>query len=220
MKLLIIICSDAFDVKYCDNIKIMNDYIKSSNIEVEYCGISSHNDFSNYENIISFKYKIINTKFQFSKLCDFITDYKLELQYDWYIKTRPEIKLLENINFDILSDTCINARSRVYNGPSRIKYGMSINGVGAWSKVGDFQYKDTEENIILDDQFFIFHKNIIQNNAFDKIDIIYKTDIKKRYSQNEWFHTKIFNDRKIPLNVIGIYLCFTKCNAFSGDTYR
>ena len=52
MKLLIIICSDAFDVKYCDNIKIMNDYIKSSNIEVEYCGISSHNDFSNYENII------------------------------------------------------------------------------------------------------------------------------------------------------------------------
>lgn len=213
MKLLIIICSDTFDVQWCDNIKIMDDYIKSSNIEVDYCGISSHNDFSNYENIISFKYKIINTSHQLSKLCDFITDYKSELYYDWYIKIRPEIKLLENINFDMLSDTCINARSRVYNGPSRIKYGMSINGVGCWSNIGDFQYKDTEENIILDDQFFIFHKNIIQNNAFDKI------DKENRIRQNEWFHTQIFNDRKIPLNVIGIYLCFTKFYTFSGDTY-
>lgn len=212
MKLLIIISGDTFDVKYSDNIRILNDCINSSSIEVHYCGISSNDDFSNYENIISFKYKIINTSHQLSKLCDFITDYKSELYYDWYIKIRPEIKLLENIKFNKLSDNCINARARVYNGPSQIKYGMSINGIGCWSNVGDRRYRYAEKNIILDDQFFIFHKNIIENNAFDKID---KTNTTR---QNEWFHAQIFNDRKIPFNVIGIHACFTKFNVFSGDT--
>ena len=51
-------------------------------MEVEYCGISYQDEFHNYESIISFKYKIINTKRQLSKICDFITDYKAELYYD------------------------------------------------------------------------------------------------------------------------------------------
>ncbi len=112
MKLLIIICSNELDIKWCDNIKILDDYIKQNkNIQVDYCGISSNNDFHNYESIIKFKYKIINSKKQLTKICDFITDYKSKLNYDWYIKFRPDMKLLENINFNILSKTAIKCTS-------------------------------------------------------------------------------------------------------------
>lgn len=213
MKVLIIICSSSFDLNFLDNIRIFNDYMKSNNIEIDYCGISNQDDFSNYESIITFKYKIINTKHQFSKICDFITDYKCELDYDFYIKTRPEIKLLENINFNILSENAINARARVYNGPSHIKYGMSVNGEGCWATIGDCYYADSEHSIILDDQIYIFHKNIVQLNAFDKLD----EQIAAR--QNEWLHTEIFNTRRIPLNVIGINACFTRNNTFSGNIH-
>jgi len=178
-------------------------------MDVDYCGISNNNDFHNYEVIIQFKYKIINTKMQFSKICDFITDYKAELNYDWYIKIRPDIKLLECINFNMLSTNAINARTRIYFGPQQIKYGMSINGKGPWKNIGDCHYAKNEDNIIIDDMFFIFHKNILQMGAFDKI----KGDI----YENEWVQTNIYNQRKIPLNVIGINLENTKYNAFSGD---
>jgi hypothetical protein len=77
MKLLIIICSNELDIKWCDNIKILDDYIKENkDIQVDYCGISSNNDFHNYESIIKFKFKIINSNKQLTKICDFITDYK------------------------------------------------------------------------------------------------------------------------------------------------
>jgi hypothetical protein len=205
----VLISSHDFDINSCDNIKILNDYMKNSDIEVDYCGISSKNDFYNYENIIQFKYKIINPKPQFSKICDFITDYKSNLNYDWYIKIRPDIKLLENINFDILSNNAINARARVYNGPAKIKYGMSVNGEGGFKNIGDCHYASREQNIILDDMFYIFHKNVIQKNAFNKIEL--------NGYENEWKHTQIFNDRNIPLNVIGIYLYFVKWKTFSGN---
>jgi hypothetical protein len=211
MKLLIILSSGNFDEKYCDNIKCLNDYMKNNCIEYDYCGISSKNDFDIYETIIQFKYKIINTKKQFSKICDFITEYKSELDYDWYMKIRPEVKLIDNIDFRMLSDNAINARARIYNGPRKIKHGMSVNGEGIW-KVGGCDYADNEHNIILDDMIYIFHKNIVKNNAFDKIPTSHE-------SENEWLHTRVFNHRKIQLNVIGINLCFTKPNhnCFSGN---
>ena len=100
---------------------------------------------------------------------------------------------------------------RVYNGPEKIQYGMSINGEGCWKYIGDCFYPDNENNIILDDMLYIFHENIVQQNAFDKI------DNNKQIQQCEWKHTEIFNNRKIPLNVIGINLCLTKYSAFSGN---
>jgi hypothetical protein len=211
MKLLIIILSHEFDIKYCDNIKILNDYIhQNSNIQVDYCGISNQNDFHNYETIIQFKYKIINTKYQLSKICDFITDYKSELDYTWYIKTRPEIKLLENINFNILSENAINARARVYYGPSKIKYGMSV-GADCLEYLKESHYDSYEHDIILDDMFYIFHNNIVQKNGFNKLDhwMI--------HPQNEWTHTEIFNNRNINLNVIGIYIYMAKHYSTSGN---
>ena len=184
--------------------------MKSNAVDVDYCAISSCDDFHNYEKIIQFKYKIVNNKQQLSKICDFITDNTLELDYDWYIKIRPDIKLLENINFDILSKNAINARARVYNGPLKIKHGMSVNGEGSWKNIGDCTYREKESHIVLDDQLYIFHKNIIEMGGFNKLDDIVD-------QQHEWTHTKIFSQRKISLNVVGINLCIMKYNAFSGD---
>jgi hypothetical protein len=184
--------------------------MKNNGIEYDYCGISGENDFDIYETIIHFKYKIINTKKQLSKICDFITEYKSELDYDWYMKIRPEIKLLDNIDFHTLSDNAINARARVYNGPKKIEYGISVNGEGCWKNVGDCHYADNEHNIVIDDMLYIFHNNIIQNNAFE---IIPTSD----NHEHEWVHTNLFNERKIRLNVIGINLCMTKYDCFSGN---
>ena len=212
MKLLIIICSHELDIQWCDNIKILNDYITNTKMEVDYCGISNQDDFHNYESIIQFRYKIINTKLQFSKICDFISDYKSELCYDWYIKIRPEIKLLENINFSMMSENSINSRARIYNGPKKIKYGMSVNGEGIWKHTGNCYYADNEHSVTLDDQIFIFHKNILEMGAFDRIQ-------PGDSLENETFQTDIWNTRNIPLNVIGIYVEFKKYNVFSGDIH-
>jgi hypothetical protein len=210
MKLLVIICSHEFNPNCSNNIRILNDYMKLLDMDVEYCGISNQDDFHNYESLISFKYKIINTKRQFSKICDFITDYQMNVDYDWYMKIRPDIKLLENINFDIMSKNAVNARARVYNGPSKIKYGMSVNGQGGWKNVGDCHYSEKEHNIILDDQLFIFHRNVVHLKAFNKIQ-------EETPGYDEWKQAAIFNSRNIPMNVVGIYLEITKYNAFSGN---
>jgi hypothetical protein len=209
MKLLVIISSHEMRIEYYENIQILHDYMKSLYIEVDYCGISNQDDFSNYEHILQFKFKIINRNQQLSKICDFITDYRSQLDYDWYMKIRPDIKLLENICFDMLSEDAINARARVYNGPREIKHGMSINGEGAWSNIGDCFYSEKEHDILLDDMFFMFHKNVVEKNAFDKIIT--------NEGQHESTHTRIFNERNIPLNVIGVYMCNTKYNGFSGN---
>lgn len=208
MKILVIICSNEMNINNIDNIKIINDYLKKDNI-VEYCGISNNDDFSNYESVISFKYKMINHKFQLSKICGFITEYKNDLDYDWYIKVRPDLRLFQNINFEILSDKSINARARVYSGPKKILYGMSVNGDGIWKNTGDCYYDDSEKEIILDDMFYIFHHNVILMNAFEQFD--------SNAPENEWIHTNIWKSRNINLNVIGINLQNTKHYTYSGN---
>jgi hypothetical protein len=125
------------------------------------------------------------------------------------MKIRPDVKLLENINFDILSEHAINARARKYSGPKRIKYGMSVNGPDMWANIGDCHYSDTENIVILDHMLQIFHKNIINLNAFDKISL-------PLADAHEWVQTNIYTSRKIPLNVIGINLELVKYHTFSG----
>jgi len=208
MKVLVIICSHILNIEWCNNIKILNEYMKLSDMEVDYAGISNQDDFNNYENIILFKYKMINYRMQFNKICDFVTHFKSHLDYDWYIKFRPDIRLLEKINFDILSENAVNARARVYKGPKKIKYGMSINGEGIWKDIGDCEYLPDEVEVVIDDHIFIFNKNIVQLGAFDTVE-------EKYY--NEWGMSGIFNERKIPLNVIGLNLELLKYNAFSGN---
>jgi hypothetical protein len=205
MKLLVILCSHEMDTKWKNNIEILKKYMDQLEIEVDYCGISNQDDFDNYE--INYKFKIINTKRQISKICDFISMYNPE--YDWYMKIRPDMKMLENIKFNELSENAINARARVYFGPKKIKNGMSVNGEGPWKNIGDCYYCEEEKDIIIDDMFFMFHNNVVKMKAFDTI-------IPESCS-SEWTQTIIFKSRNIPLNIIGISLQNTKYNGFSGD---
>jgi hypothetical protein len=210
MKLLVIISSHDLNKRHSNNIEILNSYLGGlPDTEVSYCGISNQDDFHNYEDIISFKYKVINCQRQLSKLCDFITDNKSTLNYDWFIKIRPDAKLLQPINFELFSDNAINARARVYRGPKQIKYGLST-GVGCWETIKDCSIQPHETEVILDEGLIIFHNNIIQLNAFGKIP-------NNLIVENEWIHSMCWKSRNIKLNVIGINLVLTDYNAGSGD---
>ena len=206
MKLLVILCSHEMDTKWKNNIEILKIYMNQLQIDVDYCGISNQDDFDNYE--INYKFKIINTKRQLSKICDFISMYNPE--YDWYMKIRPDMKMLENIKFNELSENAINGRARVYFGPKKIKNGMSVNGEGIWKNIGDCYYCEEEKNIVIDDMFFMFHNNVVKMKAFDTI-------IPESPTYEEWKQTIIFKSRNIPLNIIGISLQNTKYETFSGD---
>lgn len=240
MKLLIIIVSHDFDVKYINNIVTFKKLFENvpDDIEIDYCGISNGDNFHNYENIITFKYKIINGNKQFTKLCDFITNYYNDLNYDWYVKIRPDIFVIEPIDFRTLSDNAINARARCYTGPKTIKYGMTVNGEGIWKNIGDCHYNDNETYVILDDQIFIFHNNVIKMGAFNRekecnmtnsvlnffainlnaINLILKDNLFYRLSniENEWTMTRELCERNIGLNVIGINVILTKYGTYSG----
>jgi hypothetical protein len=231
MRILVIIVTDRMDIMHINNIKENNAILNnSSDFTVEYAGISSTDDFLNYKGIIDFKYKHVSDKYQLSKLCDFITKYRNELDYDWYIKMRTDIKLFETINFNELNKEGINARARVYSGPKRIKYGMSINGVGIWKSPDDCKYDDIEEYIVLDDQMFIFSNIAILKGGFDIIDydsefyiksktnpiIIFTYDNIRLY-ENESFHSLYWKSKNIQLNVVGINLLITKYGCYSGD---
>lgn len=216
MKVLIILCSHEMSFKDHYNILILNDFFKQdSDLVVDYCGISCNDDFHVFEDIIQFKYKIINPKNQISKICDFITSYREQLEYDWYIKIRPDIRLLEPINFKLLSENAINARARQYTGPKKIKYGMSVGGKGVWENIKECYYDDIETHNILDDQLFIFHHNIINLGAFTPNELL--DDYLIGNNAHEWSQTRLWKLHNIDLNVIGINLIFTKFNCFSGD---
>jgi hypothetical protein len=206
MKILVIFVSNKMDSKDIDNIKILKEFL--IDYEVDYCAISSTNDFDIYEQVIDLKYKIVNTKKQLSKITDFITDTKDDLNYDWFIKIRPDNKLLEKIDFSTLKQDSINARARVYAGPRMLKYGMTVNGKGYFAHIRDCSIQSSESKVILDDTLFIFGQGAIRKGAFDKI--------LEGKREDEWFQTAIFNNRKIPLNVIGIFVLNTKHNIESG----
>ena len=220
MKILIIIVSNEFNPIYKNNIKFLYNFIEQTQKEclIDFCGISSTNDFDSYEDIINFKYKIINPKQQLNKVCDFITDNKSSLNYDWYIKTRPDLKLLEPINFDLLNKFAINARARLYIGPKKIINGMTVRGKGKWYNVNDCKFSINEEKIVLEDTFWIFSHNIIELNGFDKINSkfeIYETF--DEFNEPEWKYSKLWQSRNIDLNIIGINILNEKHNSFSGN---
>jgi len=205
MNVLVILCSHTFDPKWRDNIKRLGECF----VGAHFCGISNEDDFKNYEDLIEFRYKQINTKGQWSKVCDFITDHRHELNYDWFVKIRPDIKLLEPVPWGKLSIEAVNARARVYNGPAHIRYGMSINGEGKWKNVGDCEKSMYENGIVLDDQFFFFHREMVERNVFDKV--------KPEPSENEWVMTACLTNRGAKLHVVGIHAELSKYQCFSGD---
>ena len=208
MRILVIIVSHEFHERDLNNIRTLSDYMKDHN--VDYAGITNGNMFPIFESVIPFKYKMINFAGQHSKICGFINHFKNMLNYDWYIKIRPDIKMLEPINFSLLK-SAMNARARVYTGTDCIPYGSSISGPGPWQNISikDLSYGKENEEFVLDDQLYIFDDTVIRNGGFNFEDT--------GAYQNEWVFTACLTKNGIPLNIIGINLEFTKCGAFSGN---
>jgi hypothetical protein len=183
---------------------------KEPNTHVDYCVISSRDDFHVVSDIIPIKYKVINTKRQFNKVCDFITDHKKVLDYHWYIKTRPDLELLEPIPFHQCLENAVNARAREYKGPKQVKYGMSVGGQGPWKDIRHSQYHTHEGGVVLDDAIYMFDNTVIQRGGFDKV-------LKEVFQGEEYFHTDTWKERNINVNIIGINICLRKYGCFSGD---
>jgi len=222
MKILVIIVSNQFQENYVNNISRLNAMLHNNNNnnnitnQVDYAGISSLDDFHHYESVITFKYKKIDLNKQFTKICDFITkDITTDdlLQYDWYIRFRPETYLFENIPFDSLQKNSINARARQYSGPKKIKYGCSVGGKGTFSHIKPCKYDTYEHDIELDDQLYIFDKSVIENGGFSLSFCSEHTT----NNQHEDFHNNFWISKNIIRNVIGINMCLMKNNTCSGD---
>jgi len=211
MRILILLVSHEMNKIYEENIRILQFYLK--NYEVDYCGISNMDDFSNLEKYIKFKYKMVNPGMQLSKVCDFITTYKHELDYDWYIKMRIDLKLLNYINFGALSTKAINARTRKYIGPKKMAFANTTNGIGWWSNI-DTQYEPKERLFIMDDSFYIFTNYVIEKGAFDEYNGFLQT--KTSRVQHEDVHTSVWLSRNIELNMFGVELYLCKYGQYSG----
>jgi hypothetical protein len=216
MKVLVIITGNwGLDTSLKINIDILNSYMTESNNTVEYAAISCYDDFHNYEDIIKFKYKEICNQKILTRLSYFINKHKDILDYDWYIRFRPEVKLFQNIDFDNLCNNSINARARVYIGPRKLKYGLAVVGNGRWSNVNESFYKENEENIILDDILIIFHKNIIKKNSFD-----YPNKYSNNTGENEWLHDEYYKYKGINKNIISLNMMYINKEglfAYSGN---
>jgi hypothetical protein len=204
MKVLVIIISHEMRTTDLPNIEILNNYMKDSGNIVEYGIVSSTNDFSNYEGILNFKYKLICPNRQLTKLCKFITTFRDEFDYDWYIKIRPDIRLLEQIVFPGLDRHAINARAREYEGPFYVTNGLSIPFINGIQPV---KYNPVEISIVLDDQVFIFHNTIINNFS----------EFNSSSLQHEWVHTAYWKSHNIGLKIIGLDVLFTKYNWQTSD---
>jgi hypothetical protein len=184
------------------NIIRLDFLLRSEGHEVDYAGISSVDDFANYEDIIKFKYKEIDTKYQLTKVCNFIQKYSLD--YDWFIRFRTEMYLLNPIDFKNLCVMSINARARKYIGPKSIKYGMSIDLPSGFS--------ESETFVEVDDQIYIFHKNVIDKGGFSGIEL-YDNKIT---IENETVHTEFWNLRGISFNIVPINALFMRDTSWIG----
>jgi hypothetical protein len=208
MKILVIFISHKMSPQFIEQVTIFNNYMKELPHTVEYAGISSFDDFENYETIIKFSYKMVNPKRQISKLSDFITTYSSSFDYDIFIKVRPEVKLLEQLNLNNLVINAVNARAREYVGPRNIQYGITVGGDGNFKHINGYGYDLDEKYLIIDDILFIFDKHVIKNNGFTFSDELKHYLDDKDTVHNEFTMTRILNSKNIKCNVIGINLLF------------
>jgi len=213
MKILVIITGNwGLSPILAPNIQRLKDQMALTGYTVDYAAISMTDDFNTYDDITSFKYKEISDKKILGRLCDFITKYRDTLDYDWYMRIRPEVELSVPIDFATLNEGAMNARAREYSGPKSILYGASVGGEGMWESQGnECRYNDNETIVILDDQLILFHRTLIVNRVFEPV-----TDNR---DENEWVHTHLWVSRGVPLNIVGIKMIFKRKEgnyAFSG----
>ena len=221
MRILIILISGGDIKPYIQNIYKLKEYMSNNygDDEIEYASITSSEVSNECDEILQFTYKYVSSKMQLSKICDFISTYKEKLNYDWFIKIRPEIQLLDKINIIDLSTEYIHARAREYIGPRQILYGNSVHVEGEHKTINSSYYSHTEDIVALDDQLYIFHRNIIEKGGFSALS---SEELMKYYMKgnlflpwdHEWTHSTCWKSRNIKLNVIGINMIFKRDTIF------
>jgi len=214
--ILIILSTNEMYPEFKPQTVTLKKYIEhlSKTYNVDLAGISSKDDFSNYEDTLVFKYKYVNAKAQVSKICDFISENRDKLNYDWYFRTRPEEELLDFdcINFETLPKDAVSARAREYIGPFTGKYSCSVGGEGAYKDIKACFYKTELEKLVLDSNDYVFHKTVVEKGGFAKITQEEKDWEKStgRNNEDEWFFDNIMVSRNIKKNIIDIELKFTR----------
>jgi hypothetical protein len=217
MKLLVIYVSgslhDGLDANFEET---KRNLLKISGLtQLDFACVSSKDDFDNYKKYFDFKYTLVCPDLQLEKLCKFFDKFKHEFEYDWYIKIRPEVVLLEPIRFEKLKAGAVNARSRIYIGPENIPNGSVGGGDGLWSSIDLNAYAPDLKLLILDDQFFIFDKIVVDAGGFKLLEenesIVWENStIFLKDLQNETTHTELWKNRGIGINLIGIYSAFRR----------
>jgi hypothetical protein len=214
--ILIILSSNEMYPEFKPQVESLKKYMEhlSKTYMVDIAGISSKDDFSNYSDLLDFKYKYINPKLQMAKMCDFITENKDTLNYDWFLRTRPEEEMLDfdTINFESLPKDAVSARAREYAGPFTGKYSCSVGGEGSFKNIKACFYKTELEKLVLDSNDYVFHKTVIDNGAFSKLtdeEENWGTDYAKN-TQSESFFSHTLTSRGIKLNIIDINTKFTR----------
>lgn len=160
MKILIIIISDSITINPIPNIldKIINP-LKKDNISVDIATCCSNGKINCISD--SVKYNFECNGYQLTKTCFAVNQLDNEY-YDFYIKTRPEVILKDEINKKFIDSLCknsINSRCRSYKGPP-------INIINGFScQKHDIRKDDLllGDKVVVcpDDQFYIFHRNIL-----------------------------------------------------------
>ena len=210
--ILIILSSDEMYSEFKPQIESLKKYIihLSEKYRVDIAAISSKDDFSNYSDILDFKYKYVNTKKQISKLCDFISENKDNLKYDWFFRTRPESEIVnfDTIDFSHLPKDAVSARAREYEGPFMGKHACSVGGEGEYSHIKACHYKKNQEKLTIDDTI-VFHRTVIDKGGFVPVSSDKETE---NIRQDEWFLTDMLVSRGIPLNIIDIDVKFTRAS--------
>ena len=190
MRILLIISSHEMSSEFKKYIKIIkkkliNNFIKEE-VEIDICLINSNkeDELNNYDDIlknIKYKFNSKNSK-QYEKIVDVINNINVNL-YDWFIKIRPDLELLEDINLDkikICDKNKINSRVRWYIGDhTNVKNGTSLKIDEDCCWTNSYIYDNNINYIVPDDMIYFFHKAIAKK-AFNilNIDEISDTDNK------------------------------------------
>lgn len=205
--------------------KLINPLKKHYTLDIAVVTSIEYNN--EYDNILGkAKYKILYEKPVISKMCKLLENINYD-DYNWYIKIRPEITLLENIDINTIKKCCINSvngRVRHYFGPYiNMKNAVSIPNhqirscqnsninIKDWNR-NDFKYKK-EVSLAPCSLIYIF-SNLVAKK-FTDIDVkkiegenmshgVKDHLIREINGQHEGFHGAYFKYNNINYNIIGL----------------
>ena len=236
MKILVYLVS--YEIKNFKFERMMNQIVnalRNDGIEVEIAScVTTKNEIED-----KIDYSFYSDGMQLTKSCYLVSNLSKN-NYDWYIKIRPELNINNIINkkfIEGLSKEKINARCREYSGPPIYRrYGFSCQNGGKW------QEKSEIEQIIPDDQIYIFHKNCIK--AFEELNedvyleyckklcekkenwVKYDTWLKEDFwlkpkikVEGEDSHAFIWYSRGIFVNIIDLS-CMLESRGFRSDVLK